>query len=93
MSREQDAQNAARLAGWAQNPNVPIDQRLASAAQSLNYYVDQQDQIEALIEECEERAAKDEDGTYNAGYYESLYACPVYDHIAKRLRAIRDGAW
>lgn len=82
---------AAAFAGWAQNPNAPTDQRLAAGAAALNYYVDQQDQLQELLEYLESRNPRDEDGTSELGYYEAMYEGPAYGDAASRLRAILGG--
>lgn len=46
----------AALAGWAMNPRAPIDQRLTAARNALEFYVAQQDQLQELLEHCEELA-------------------------------------
>lgn len=44
------ASEAAALAGWAENPNAPIDQRLAAAKQALDFYVDRADRLDTLAQ-------------------------------------------
>lgn len=49
------------------------------------------DQVRVVLEHCEQKAPRDEDGVFDAGYYEALYECPAYADVATRLRAIVDG--
>jgi hypothetical protein len=75
------ASEAAAFAGWAQNPNAPVDQRLATAAQALNYYVDQQDKLRELLQYCEDAEGADTES-----------GLMIYSDVARKLRAILDGA-
>lgn len=83
--------DAAALAGWAQNPNVPVDQRLAAAKQALDHYVGQADKLADLLAYLESKNPKDEDGISELGYYEAMYEGPAYGDAASRLRTILDG--
>jgi hypothetical protein len=56
--------DAAALAGWAQNPNAPTDQRLAAAKQALDYYVDQADKLQELLDDWRRRAESDNPSEY-----------------------------
>lgn len=76
--------DAAALAGWAQNPNAPVQQRLAAAKQALDFYVDQQDQLQQLLEHCESRTA-DPEG------FKLTSEEQAYGDVAKKLRAILGG--
>lgn len=73
--------DSAALAGWAMNPNAPVDQRLACARQALNFYVNQQDQLYDLLAYCQGMSDGNESGD----------AREAYDDAAARLTAILDG--
>lgn len=75
--------DAAALAGWAQNPRVPIDQRLAAAKQALNHYVAQTDQLQQLLEYVESNDPGEG--------FKRTDAELAYNDVAQRLRAILDG--
>jgi hypothetical protein len=46
--------DAAALAGWAMNPNAPVDQRLAAGKQALDFYVDQADKLDELAQKWDD---------------------------------------
>lgn len=70
---------AAAMAGWSENPNAPIDQRLVAAKQALDYYVGQADALEEFHQYCEEMIRKDE-GCYH-----------VWAEVAAKLEEISGG--
>lgn len=43
------AEDAPALAGWSQNPNAPIDQRLAASSQALDFYIELADRWENSV--------------------------------------------
>ncbi len=50
-----------------------------------------QEQLRELLSYCESRSPRDEDGSFDGGYYESMYEFPAYRDIADKLRPMLDG--
>lgn len=82
---------AAMLAGWAQNPAAPVGERLMAAKKSLDYYVGRSGNLREFLEYLESKDPRDEDGISELGYYESQYEGPSYRDAATKLRRILDG--
>lgn len=78
---EVNGDNIAAMAGWAQNPRAPIDQRLACSAQALDYYVVQAEKLDDLLVELVKKACQDN------GYYERQFEAPAYRAAATQLAA------
>lgn len=53
---------------------------------------DQLAEVRIVLAHCEAKSPRDEDGVFDAGYYEAAYECPAYADVADRLRAILDGS-
>lgn len=80
------ADEAPACAGWSMNPNAPIEQRLACGKQALDFYIEQADRLEALLDYLTNgmEETKNDD-------YELMYARPVYDDVINRLQNILNG--
>lgn len=90
MPRDMPRDPASRLAEQVlvgDVARVAID-RLEAELAAANAKLDQ---VREVAAHCEQKSPLDEDGTFDAGYYEAMYECPAYRDAASRLRAIVGG--
>lgn len=81
--------STADIARQAVN-RLQVDARGAVAAMIEVQHIahELQSQLQELLAYLDSRAPRDEDGIFDAGYYESQYECPAYADAADRLRTI-----